>query len=162
MQFMKLQIIRHESMEEYESVAEKMYEKAAKLTVPNIDNADIEEFLLSPLEFCIVLEYMRMRVKNTSWENKWKIYRRFVYYLENSAYGKLSKIKTYPKLVVCMYEDICAYELYTDEKKEMWQYKTGVMSYQEWMKNFCNRKYNSDFSKEMSRSVQVYLDAFQK
>ena len=49
-----------------------------------------------------------------------------------------------------------------DEKKEMWQYKTGVMSYEEWMKNFCNRKYNSDFSKEMSRSVQVYLDAFQK
>lgn len=49
-----------------------------------------------------------------------------------------------------------------NEKKEMWQYKTGVMSYEEWMKNFCNRKYNSDFSKEMSRSVQVYLDAFQK
>ena len=49
-----------------------------------------------------------------------------------------------------------------DEKKEMWQQKTGVMSYEEWMKNFCNRKYNSDFSKEMSRSVQVYLNAFQK
>ena len=49
-----------------------------------------------------------------------------------------------------------------DEKKEMWQYKTGVMSYEEWMINFCNRKYNSDFSKEMSRSVQVYLDTFQK
>ena len=49
-----------------------------------------------------------------------------------------------------------------DEKKEMWQPKTGVMSYEEWMKNFCNRKYNSDFSKEMSRSVQVYLNAFQK
>ena len=49
-----------------------------------------------------------------------------------------------------------------EEKKEMWQYKTGVMSYEEWMTNFCNRKYNSDFSKEMSRSVQVYLDAFQK
>ncbi len=131
--FMKLQIIRHESMEEYESVAEKMYEKAAKLTVPNIDNADIEEFLLSPLEFCIVLEYLRMRVKNTSWENKWKIYRRFVYYLENSAYGKLSKIKTYPKLVVCMYEDICAYELYTDEKKEMYmemfEYCERALSY---------------------------------
>ena len=50
----------------------------------------------------------------------------------------------------------------SNEKKDMWQYKTGVMSYEDWMKNFCNRKYNSDFSKEMSRSVQVYLDAFQK
>jgi len=29
-----------------------------------------------------------------------------------------------------------------------------------WMTAFCNRKYNSDFSLEMSRSVQVYLDSF--
>lgn len=48
-----------------------------------------------------------------------------------------------------------------NEKKEMWQPKAGVMTYEEWMEKFCNRKYNSDFSKEMSRSVQVYLDSFQ-
>ena len=29
-----------------------------------------------------------------------------------------------------------------------------------WMKAFCNRKFNSDFSREMSRSVQVYLNEF--
>ena len=46
------------------------------------------------------------------------------------------------------------------ERKEMWENKTGVMSYEEWMKKFCERKYNSDFSKEMSRSVEVYLKSF--
>lgn len=46
------------------------------------------------------------------------------------------------------------------ERKEMWQQKAGVMSYEEWMKKFCDRKYNSEFSKEMSRSVEVYLKSF--
>lgn len=46
------------------------------------------------------------------------------------------------------------------ERKEMWQEKSGVMSYEDWMKAFCERKFNSDFSKEMSRSVEVYLKKF--
>lgn len=46
------------------------------------------------------------------------------------------------------------------ERKEMWQSKAGAMSYEEWMQKFCERKYNSDFSKEMSRSVGVYLKEF--
>ena len=46
------------------------------------------------------------------------------------------------------------------ERKEMWQSKAGVMPYEEWMQRFCERKYNSDFSKEMSRSVGVYLKEF--
>lgn len=46
------------------------------------------------------------------------------------------------------------------ERKEMWENKAGVMSYEEWMRKFCERKYNSDFSKEMSRSVEVYLKSF--
>ena len=48
------------------------------------------------------------------------------------------------------------------ERKEMWQEKAGVLSYEEWMKRFCERKFNSDFSKEMSRSVEVYLKKFLK
>lgn len=47
-----------------------------------------------------------------------------------------------------------------EERKEMWQEKSGVMSYEEWMRRFCERKYNSDFSKEMSRSVDIYLKSF--
>lgn len=47
------------------------------------------------------------------------------------------------------------------ELREMFEQKTGVQTYEGWMKAFCDRKYHSDFSKEMSRSVGVYLEAFQ-
>ncbi len=35
-------------------------------------------------------------------------------------------------------------------------------SYDEWIKAFCARKYNSDFSKEMTRSVREYLKIFER
>lgn len=47
-----------------------------------------------------------------------------------------------------------------DELREMFAYKSGVRSYEDWLAAFCNRKYNSDFSREMSRSVKVYLEQF--
>ena len=34
--------------------------------------------------------------------------------------------------------------------------------YEAWMKAFCNRKYNSDFAKEMSRSVGEYWKQFEE
>lgn len=46
------------------------------------------------------------------------------------------------------------------ERREMWQKKAGALAYEEWMQRFCERKYNSDFSKEMTRSVEVYLKSF--
>ena len=33
-------------------------------------------------------------------------------------------------------------------------------TYEKWIKAFCNRKYNSDFSREMTRSVEEYLKDF--
>jgi len=44
--------------------------------------------------------------------------------------------------------------------KEMFAPRCGEKSFEDWMRAFCRRKYNSDFSKEMTRSVQVYLDQF--
>lgn len=49
-----------------------------------------------------------------------------------------------------------------EELKQMLSVKAGQRDFEEWIKAFCNRKYNSDFSREMTRSVQVYLDDFQK
>lgn len=37
---------------------------------------------------------------------------------------------------------------------------TGVRPYADWVRAFCMRKYNSDFSIEMSRSVREYLSSF--
>ena len=42
----------------------------------------------------------------------------------------------------------------------MLQVKAGQPDYNAWIKAFCNRKFNSDFSREMTRSVAAYLAEF--
>ena len=44
-----------------------------------------------------------------------------------------------------------------EELKELFSVKAKEKSYEDWMKAFCGRKFNSDFSVEMSRSVGEYL-----
>lgn len=51
-------------------------------------------------------------------------------------------------------------EMEDEEYREMYAERCGLRSYEDWMRAFCERKYNSDFSREMSRSVQVYLKDF--
>lgn len=43
--------------------------------------------------------------------------------------------------------------------QELFGYKTNG-DYKGWMKRFCERKYNSDFAREMTRSVGKYLTSF--
>ncbi len=45
--------------------------------------------------------------------------------------------------------------------EEMFVPKAGVRLYADYMKTFYDRKYNSDFSKEMTRSVEMYLKDFE-
>lgn len=47
-----------------------------------------------------------------------------------------------------------------DELQEMLASHAGKRPYEEWLAAFCKRKYQSDFSREMSRSVEEYLNAF--
>jgi nitroreductase len=47
-----------------------------------------------------------------------------------------------------------------DELKDMLAYKSGEKPYEEWIKAFCERKYNSAFSREMTRSVNETLKQF--
>lgn len=53
-------------------------------------------------------------------------------------------------------------DMEAEELKQMLHVKAGVRDFEEWILAFCNRKYNSEFSREMTRSVQVYLDDFQE
>ena len=46
------------------------------------------------------------------------------------------------------------------ELKQMLAYKAGEKPYEDWLAAFCQRKYNSDFAREMSRSVAEYLKDF--
>lgn len=48
-----------------------------------------------------------------------------------------------------------------EELREMLAPQAGQRPYEEWLAAFCERKYQSDFSREMSRSVEEYLKAFQ-
>ena len=50
--------------------------------------------------------------------------------------------------------------LSSEELKEMLSFHSGGQDYCSWLKAFCDRKYNSDFSREMTRSVKKYLDDF--
>jgi nitroreductase len=44
--------------------------------------------------------------------------------------------------------------------RDMFAPRCGEKSYEDWMQAFCNRKYNSDFSREMTRSVREYLKQY--
>ena len=46
------------------------------------------------------------------------------------------------------------------ELRDTFGYKAGSAPFEQWCTAFCNRKYNSDFSKEMTRSVEEYLNQF--
>lgn len=47
-----------------------------------------------------------------------------------------------------------------DAIRQMFQERSGAQGFENWMEKFCSRKYNSDFSREMTRSVEKYLEQF--
>lgn len=71
-----------------------------------------------------------------------------------------------PKPERCRLEDIVCENVYHqkngDELRSMFAAKHPNMTYDEWARRFCNRKYNSDFSREMTRSVGEYLRGFER
>lgn len=48
-----------------------------------------------------------------------------------------------------------------EELHQLFAPKAGQRKYEDWMDAFCQRKYNSDFSREMTRSVREYLRDFE-
>ena len=69
-----------------------------------------------------------------------------------------------PKPKRCRLEDIVQENVYRRrdgaELRKMFKKETENRSFEEWSQAFCKRKYNSDFAKEMSRSVQEYLKEY--
>ena len=49
-----------------------------------------------------------------------------------------------------------------EELRKMFEGRTGVMTYEAWMKAFYERKYNSDFAREMTRSVRKLLEDYRE
>lgn len=48
-----------------------------------------------------------------------------------------------------------------EELRRLFAKRCGIKGFEEYMGAFCQRKYNSDFSREMSRSVAKYLEQYQ-
>lgn len=69
-----------------------------------------------------------------------------------------------PKPLRCRPEDIVQENCYVrkdgKQLRKMFEKECKQQSFEEWCTKFCRRKYNSDFSREMSRSVETYLQAF--
>ena len=61
-------------------------------------------------------------------------------------------------------EDIVSENTYErksgEQLRKMFEKECSRQEYDSWMQKFCSRKYNSDFSREMTRSVEVYLQDF--
>ena len=49
-----------------------------------------------------------------------------------------------------------------EELRRMFAKETADAGFEKWCRAFCGRKYNSGFSREMSRSMEVYLEAYRK
>lgn len=68
------------------------------------------------------------------------------------------------KPVRCRLEDMVQENGYTrrdgSQLRSMFAKECTSQSFEEWSQKFCRRKYNSDFAKEMSRSVEQYLQEF--
>ena len=48
------------------------------------------------------------------------------------------------------------------ELRTMLAGRTGAQGFEDWCAAFCARKYDSDFSREMTRSVEEYLHQFMR
>ncbi|MDY3919526.1 MAG: nitroreductase family protein [Candidatus Limivivens sp.] len=48
-----------------------------------------------------------------------------------------------------------------EEIRDMFASRCGNVEFEDWIQKFCARKYDSDFSREMTRSVRRYLEQFQ-
>ena len=46
------------------------------------------------------------------------------------------------------------------ELRQMFASRTSTKGFDEWVRAFCARKYDSDFSREMTRSVRAYLEQY--
>lgn len=75
---------------------------------------------------------------------------------------KQQKLRTKPERFAL--KDIVSENQYQrksgEELRTMFEKNCSRQDYDEWVRKFCNRKYNSDFSREMTRSVGVYLKEY--
>lgn len=156
--FMKLQIMRNLEPQKYERQAAAMYENALKLTVPHIDNVALKYILLSPIEYNLVLEYKMRQNKEHLYEKALYDYTELLDYLELSPYGKVSKVKIYPKTVVYMYKSICI----VLEKEPTYKSRELYEKFLKYSQNALEQLRERRFMYYMVEMLEVYTDILQQ
>jgi len=72
------------------------------------------------------------------------------------------KPKRFPgKYTVCRNRFADWAHMETEDFRDMFSSHTGLVDFETWIKAFCERKYESDFSREMTRSAEKWLEPFQ-
>ena len=65
-----------------------------------------------------------------------------------------------PRLIVKIIVQVENSDMDVSELREMFKGKAADGDYEACMRAFCQRKYNSDFAREMSRSVAEYMKQY--
>lgn len=161
LEFMKLQIMRNRNVEQYEISAREAYENALKITVPSIDDKQLDKLVLSPLEINLVLEYKSRVYIDKFFSDKMNMYREMLSYIDKMPLGNLSLIKVYPKAVVYMYKNISDelkdldYEEQYKIYEEMWRYCEHAM---EMLKHRKSLLYMTEILEMSTEILQWFVD----
>lgn len=64
------------------------------------------------------------------------------------------------KEIYSQVDNMTSVRLYLGALRRLLDHNRGERPYEEWLTAFCQRKYQSDFSREMTRSVAEYLTQY--
>ena len=76
------------------------------------------------------------------------------------AAGQMERQKPRRQPLSAVVHENTYHRLDAGELRDAFGYKAEVRPYAEWLQRFCDFKFNSAFSREMARSVAVYLEPF--
>lgn len=94
---MQAQVLRYQG--QTAETLGRIFEEAARLTVPGMDEKPLKELALSFRELNLILEYEQYRQGGKRWEK----YLEILKYIELVAPDRRSRAKIYPKVVVYLY-----------------------------------------------------------
>lgn len=107
--FMRAQILQHKNSSEYDDELYNLYQQAMLLTVPNAYERETSSLMLSTDELNLILECRNREMYTNDAFEIFDIYRGFIKYIDNTRFDIGARAKIYPKVVVCMYNQVKKY-----------------------------------------------------
>lgn len=73
---------------------------------------------------------------------------------------QLQRVKPPRSPQACIVHENGYHRMDGEQLQQLLEVKAGQTEYRQWLQAFCQRKYNSEFSREMTRSVKKYLEEY--